>query len=436
MRPLIPLALVSLLLAATAAHANTLAITPASPDETQRFTIRLSGVAESACVPSDPRMSIEGRTIVIRYRITIEICTSVQTPYASELTVGPLPAGLYTVLAIFGSGNETLDEAALEVRPVAMPFRLFPHAVPKTTGGVVEIRGARGAFCESGIPNCTRREVLFGDRSVTVEVNDFALSFMVNAPPQNVDVVNVTVRYPNGTSSTAPAALRYYDPAAPPDPALFKRILLPVTRDVQGAFGSDFRVSVAVFNENRYPVPLWRPVGETAALPPFAQTRLSSDKANGVFILPLRTAADALYFASNARDVSRVRETFGSEVRVVHEEDARVGVSELLNVPADPNFRIGLRVYGMESVNDRVHVSLHSTDSRIFYGDMDLELRAPSPEEPPFAFIGDLRAAFPGLESASGSYRVRLQGAFGYRYWALLTVTNNTTQQITTMTPQ
>ncbi len=427
----------SVVLTSLILHADTLEIVPASPDSTEAVTIKLSGVRPDSCVPSDPHVSIEARTIVVRYRIVNEICLSVPTPYSRELEIGALGPGLYTVLAIFGSESTPIAEAPLAVRSVSMPFRLLPNAASKTSGGTVIISGAR-IFCESGIPNCDKREVFFGDKRVVVEhVSDLSSEFTVTAPPQDAETVDVTVKYPDGTSATARAAFRYFDPAAPPDPALFERILLPVTRDVRGAFGSDFRVALSVYNDNRYFVPTWRPIGPATSLAPGSETALRPGQPNGALVLAFRQATDGLYFSSNARDVSRVAETYGTEVRVVRENDARVGASELLNIPADPNFRLNLRLFGIDSIDGDLQVSFHSPDNRVFFGDATVSLHAPSSEEPAFATIGDLRAAFPGLQTiTSGVFRIHVQGPFGYRYWPLLTVTNNTTQQITTVTPQ
>ena len=427
----------SLVLSSLILRADSLEIVPASPDSTETVTIRLSGVWPDSCPPSDPHVSIEARTIVVRYRIVNEICLSVLTPYSREIELGALPPGLYTVLALFGSESTPIAEAPLAVRSVSMPFRLFPDAASKTAGGTVLVSNTR-RFCESGIPNCDRREVVFGDQSVVVEhVSDLSSEFTVVAPPQDAETVDVTIKYPDGTSATAHAAFRYFDPAAPPEPALFERILLPVTRDVRGAFGSDFRVTLSVYNDNRYSVPIWRPIGPAVSLPPASETTLRPVQPNGALVLAFRQATDGLHFSSNARDVSRVAETFGSEVRVVRENDARVGASELPNVPADPNFRLNLRLYGIDSIGGNLQVSFHSPDNRVFYGDATVPLHASSPDEPAFAMIGDLRAAFPGLQTlTSGVFRIHVQGPFGYRYWPLLTVTNNTTQQITTVTPQ
>lgn len=439
MRPLALIALaLSIVLLPLTVRADTLEIVPASPDSTQPMTIRLSGVWPDSCVPSDPRVSIDKRTIIVRYRIVESVCLSVLTPYSVEVRIGALPPGLYTVLAIAREESTPTAEAALDVRAVAMPFRILPNAASKTAGGTVVISGARSVFCESGIPNCDKREVLFGDKPAIVDrVTDSSSEFTVVAPPQDAETVDVTVKYPDGKSDTAHAAFRYYDPAAAPDAALFERILLPLTRDVRGAFGSDFRVALSVYNDNRFFVPTWRPIGTVTLLAPGAETTLRSDKPSGALMFPLRQATDRLSFGSNARDVSRVAETFGSEIRVVREKDARVGSSELVNIPADPNFRLNLRLYGIDSIDGSLQVSLHSPDNLVLYGDATVPLHAPGPEEPAFVSIGDLRAAFPGLQTiTTGVFRIHVQGAIGYRYWPLLTVTNNTTQQITTVTPQ
>lgn len=435
------------LLLAITTHAETLQF-PASPDSTQKFTIELSGVWRDTCFPKEPRVTIDGQTIRIGVRIVDNICSNDDTPYSHQVTVGPFEPGTYVIVAALDSnlGPTTLASAPITVRDAGAPFDLFPHAVSKTTGGLVLIDRVRGAFCEGSTPNCDSREVLFGDKPAQVErVNDFSFMLTVVAPPQDAEVVDVTVKYPDGTSSTARNAFRYYDPAAPPDPSLFTRILLPITRDARGALGSDFRVALSVYNGNRFTVPTWRPIGQEISLSPSITTPLKPEEPNGTIVFPLRTAAGALHFGSNVRDVSRVQNTFGTEIRVVREEDARVGASELLDIPTDPNFRLNLRLYGIDSIDETIQVSLHSPDNRVFLGDTTVAVQtslhctqAPcATEEPAFGSIPDLRAAFPGLQvTTTGVFRIHVEGRAGYRYWALLSVTNNTTQQITTVTPQ
>ena len=427
----------SLLFFVSVANAETIEILPASPDSTQKITVRITGTRDDTCIPSDPYVSIEQRTIEIGFRIVDDVCLSGPTPYTREVTFGPIAPGVYTVLALFGGITPILGEAPLTVRDAGNPLRFFPHVARKTSFTPVVIDGVRNVFCEGGLPNCLDREVLFGDKPAQLErVIEGTTTVTAIAPPQDAEVVDVTIKYPDGSSVVARNAFRYFDPEALPDPGLFERILLPVTRSVRGAFGSDFRVSLAVFNDYRSLVPTWRPIGLATTIAPNVQSPLAPTQANGVLVFPLRTAAERLYFGSNVRDVSRVADTFGTEIRVVREADARIGQTELINIPSDPNFRLNLRLYGFDAKDGNLQVALYSPDGNVFLGDMTVRLTSPGPEEPAFATIADMRAAFPGLQETSGEFRIRVQGPFGYRFWPLLTITNNTTQQITTVTPQ
>ena len=69
-------------------------------------------------------------------------------------------------------------------------------------------------------------------------------------------------------------------------------------------------------------------------------------------------------------------------------------------------------------------------------------LRSPNPckrfepcasDDPAFAMINDLAAAFPAL---AGTNRVRIEIIAGDRAWAFSTITNNQAQHVTVITPQ
>jgi len=98
--------------------------------------------------------------------------------------------------------------------------------------------------------------------------------------------------------------------------------------------------------------------------------------------------------------------------------DFTTGRIVLLGVPADPRFRLTLRIYSLAQTTGPVNVE--GLGRQLFLipgGDL---------HEPSYAEVSDLPRTL---------NRVVLQSS-GAPIWAFITVTNNDTQQITTITPQ
>jgi hypothetical protein len=130
-------------------------------------------------------------------------------------------------------------------------------------------------------------------------------------------------------------------------------------------------------------------------------------------------------------DVTRDALNYGTEIPIVNEGEWKIDSVTLIGVPTDPRFRNTLRIYGIfpftasVKVGDRepVHVQLTS---------------APSVQDVPYAIFTD----FP---SEPGPVRITIEAVpilsptiahLETPIWAMVTVTNNETQTISTITPQ
>jgi hypothetical protein len=135
-------------------------------------------------------------------------------------------------------------------------------------------------------------------------------------------------------------------------------------------------------------------------------------------------------------EVSRQGENYGVEIPVVRREDFDEESIALLGVPTDPKFRLTLRVYGLNRGSTFVNVSW-------FGNQVQLPLQfSNNVFEPSYAVMTDL-SPVPGstvlpylnvlVEVPRGPGGAVIPGT---PIWAFITVTNNETQHITTITPQ
>jgi hypothetical protein len=247
----------------------------------------------------------------------------------------------------------------------------------------------------------------------------------------------------------------------------FERILIPVyvPEPLPGAHGSLWVSEFVAFNGTSQPVsfvfaddicPVTCPF---QALPPgevVHHTLRPITDSVGRFYHLSREAADGISLNLRIRDLSRQRETWGTEIPVVRERDFLNERSVLVNVPIASRFRSMLRVYDVDASGTAfAHVRIIGApegqpDQLLYETLLPLpveesernvynDISAPVPFRPG---IGTLLLD-PILEELFGSQmtdlvtRIEISPAGGnFRFWAFVSVTNNETQHVTTITPQ
>lgn len=235
----------------------------------------------------------------------------------------------------------------------------------------------------------------------------------------------------------------------------YERILLPViASDTPGAYGSIWSSSLTVHNGADTAAQFEYPFGCTIGTCIFP-VDIAPHETSDVFLLARQPAAtpgllvevslpESPSFAFNLRtqDLSRQSLTWGTEIPAVRESEALTGVTHLLNIPTDGRFRILLRVYEFDSrPQSIVHVRVLPMTSNVAIADRDLALALPDVEifnrrvYPGYASLQGI-VEIPGV---AGQQAIRLEISpvtEGLRYWAFVSVTNNETQHVTTITPQ
>ena len=262
--------------------------------------------------------------------------------------------------------------------------------------------------------------------------------------------------------------------AGQPDLRNYDVLILPVFAFGPGAYGSLWETSATVSSTGHdpahMPVPLLSDIRgfcgpPTAVITPDNIQEICSGYASpsGLLLyIPKTLDLHDLHINARARDLSRQANSAGIHLRVVHESEFRSRNLLLLDIPSDPRFRTNLRIYGgMETVTyetRRVHPGGLFSDVLVqIYDSRNLRVplvttrvRLSEPEaigasqflsRPAFASIGDVVAAFPQLADVP-RYTIRVLPSQTLAdpprtrtVWAFVSITNNDTQEVTTVIP-
>lgn len=238
----------------------------------------------------------------------------------------------------------------------------------------------------------------------------------------------------------------------------YERILLPVFLnpgvELPGAFGSRWVTDLVGFNDSARHVKVTQTPLFACGLPEGCpqpadakstfrmQLNPPTSQGLGQLLYVERAGSQAVTFNLRIQDLSRQSLTWGTELPVVRESDVFSTSLILLNVPLESRFRQALRIYDFDGELGRtVRLRIYEGDSSPALVDSIVSLGSALPaqefpERPGQAQIGDLVIEFTQLLSAD---RVRIQidpSSPGVRFWAFLSITNDETQHVTTITPQ
>lgn len=348
-----------------------------------------------------------------------------------------------------------LIAAALVASPASAAITITsvsPNSGPVAGGTTVTIKGSGfNNSCFSCEPPFVEPLVFFGTvLAQSAHVVDSATISAVTAAGFPT-TVPVTVKQLDGSSPfTLPNAFSFVGlPEAGFDPILF-----PIfAREVFGAFGSDFRTVVRVWDKGLLAAGARTLYGfDSSCLlnePPLAptdpmtllqETQLPTDcaRSTGRILYVPKGTAPSLAANILVSDVSRQAMTLGVEIPAVHREELSEERIALLGVPADSRFRNTLRIYSLARGNPLVNVTINGKLYQIIlarHDDQDLFEPAYT-EFTAFPSLGELPAGQTTfrvvIDTARGPEGVLITGN---PIWAMVSVTNNQTQEITTITP-
>jgi hypothetical protein len=236
------------------------------------------------------------------------------------------------------------------------------------------------------------------------------------------------------------------------------RVLLPFTWwELPGANGSVWQTQTWVQNRGTTsaaiaPAACLGPILCGSGLPieptsPPAQFIASANVATGLLAhISGLTGADVV-FSSRIRDLSHASDSSGTEVPAIPEEEFAAGSLSLIDVPTTYAARTMLRVYALPEAADPREVEVRyyripgpADELRVLLRTDRLRVNVPVRQDIDSRYLaayGHIAGIefFPELFFGESTWIEVIPVTPGLRIWALASVTNNTTQQVTLVTP-
>lgn len=173
--------------------------------------------------------------------------------------------------------------------------------------------------------------------------------------------------------------------------------------------------------------------------------------------VPRSVDRDEVAIQARGRDRSRDAERYGSEIPVVWERDLLGNPMLLLDIPTDKRYRTTLRLYDAYQYTTEFTIRVFDMKSLRGTGllfpllvtriqaqyDPSKDIQSALRLRPAFAVIGDLVAAYPQLAQAE-SIAIEITGSDllisppqpSKRFYAIASISNNTTQELTIVSPR
>ena len=251
------------------------------------------------------------------------------------------------------------------------------------------------------------------------------------------------------------AVLLVVAPLFAQEPTPTERLLLPIlTPPVHGAFGSEFHTDLRIFNDsddlailiglngNRC-APVCLPGLFPLALEPHEEVGpedISLIGTPGRFIFVAKDQVSSLSMNLRVHDVTRDALNYGTEIPIVRESDFSTNRIVFAGVPTDARFRNTLRIYSNSAVDVLVTVGELAPVRVKLTGGFSFPVNSIAFPE----FHNPAYAAFSSFPTGTAPVRVTIEADPDFvsllpieiPLWAFITVTNNDTQAITTITPQ
>jgi len=333
-----------------------------------------------------------------------------------------------------------LTAGSLAAQPIITS--VSPNGGPTAGGTVVTIKGSGFESCPICSPPLPPY-VTFGGtpaRSVHI-VNTETLE--VVAPPHFPKTAGVTVDQWNGTA-TAPNAFTFTGKIEDG----FDQVLLPIfVEPVNGAFGSIFNTHLRLANSTTtertwvlgltpfcalsacvYPDPLEVPYLLEPDHTYHPQDVVYTGKPGQFLFIP-KTLPEP-FMNLRVFDSSRDAFNFGTELPIVPLSEFTLRDIKLLGVPGDPRFRNTLRIYAEGETSVTVVI-----DDMAWHLPVRAGANALDPAYAQFTDFPTDVAAF-DVTIIPSTVTPPMPGLNAPRIWAFISVTNNETQLITTITPQ
>jgi IPT/TIG domain len=325
---------------------------------------------------------------------------------------------------------------------------ISPSSGPAAGGNIVVIRGTGFESCPTCSPPVPPGVWFGGMPAPSVRlVSDRELE--VIAPAHLPGTVDVAVDQWNGFARRE-AGFTFTGTVE----ESFQRILVPLlTPQVFGPFGSDFRTELRLANTSDrqatfvFGLQIPCPLSGCIAFDPFQYAYAIQGGQSigphdydyignpGRFLFIARSLPD---LDANLRvyDASRSAFNFGTEIPVVREAEFARGSIKLLGVPRDPRFRNTLRIYALEELTVQITGSFSTGP---FFTETVTLRRGQNLFDPAYAQFSNIPMIENGIPldiTVSAVVPANTPEEQQPLLWAFVSVTNNETQLITTISPQ
>jgi len=263
-------------------------------------------------------------------------------------------------------------------------------------------------------------KVTFGGVEAQV-VSDTDQEIVVVAPPHAAGAVDVEVVLATKGAAAIANGYRYEAPLLSDN----IRFLAPIVINAPGAAGSNWVSELHITNASVENLT----VGSSVIAPQTAATiALAQNVGAGAFFSVPKRIADRVTATLRVHDTTRDAESFGTDIPVVPETQFRPSVL-IPNVPSDARFRTLLRIYAAQPFFLNAEIAIRDDATGELLASQQLVMTS-------YAQVA--------IDSIAGHARLRVEvtdmvlgasAAPAIPIWAFVAVTNNTTQQVTTILP-
>jgi hypothetical protein len=310
-------------------------------------------------------------------------------------------------------------------------------------GEFIHVHGTNLVGAPLGCPlvTCTTY-VKFGEAYGTI-VDNTTTEIVVASPPHATGTVDVEINVPPTAPIVISGGFRFQDPTA----SDLVRVLVPVAINAPGAFGSNWRTELFINNRSNDTVTLGGPV-----VPPGgAAPSIAPSSTVAIMLFPPTGSVGAFVYVPSrifpnitaslrVHDTTRDSESWGTEIPLVPETQFKRKVV-LVNIPTDARYRTLLRVYGYSAQDTPVRIDLRDDETGDLLDTRSIMLSGTSgaksaPDAPAYTQLG-LDSILAPFTKDHARVRAEITSTFVPTplIWAFVAVTNNTTQQVTTITP-
>lgn len=353
--------------------------------------------------------------------------------------------------------------AVLSIALLALPLaaqsggpvvsRISPSSGPKHSRFHITIHGSGLTICN---PGCHRPEVTVG--GVTATVDRYEPGFLdLTIEPASPGKKTIVIRRSDGVELRLIEAFTVTDST---ETSTRESVLLPIaTPPVEGAFGSRWVTEMFARNAGDHDVELTDEFSNAIGIPPpepairarstadiSSITEFTRGTSHPGYVLKIdRRYVDDIHFSLHSKDLSRSATNAGTEIQVVRERELATGTIVFPLIPVTSGFRLLLRVYDpFPRDGRRVRVRMFGPDSSQPFGDRTLTFThsvrllagPPHPAHPGYAEF-DPRQILDEPSIMPLGVRIQLDPVGEpFPYWAFVSITNNETQHVTTVTPQ